>query len=230
MAQYIQVSAASFGNAHSDDPTYAFTEGSGQGIFLSGSGGYVNAPTGITKATLTSGVKLKVNNDAATAVTCSVESGFTCAGQFEYASWVIPSPSPTPTPTNSPPISSFASIEVEDTVDGVVPEYRAAIAIEGFKTITISGVSMFGVNEVSLIHTGTVTGNGTITVTRINPDGTADEDGYVEVTGLGCNINPSGQSAFTTGQTVNKLFDITNFDHGDAVGVYVLESNGGQQP
>lgn len=227
MPQYIFVSASSFGNGHNDNPTYTFSVGSGT-IFLSGSGGYVNNPTGITKATLDNpGVFLELSDENITYVTCSVDSGFNCAGTIKYVTWT---PAPSPTPTSTPPATSFASIEVEDTVDGIAPTYRAVVAIEGFKTMTIDGVGMAGVNQIPLFITGTVTGNGTITVTRINPDGTADEDGYVEVTGLGCTINPSGQSAFTTGQTVNKLFNVTNFSHGDSVGVYVLESNGGEQP
>ena len=129
MAQYIEVSGTSFGNAHSDDPTYAFTVGSGT-VFLSGSGGYVNAASGITKAELTNGVKLKVSDDTITAVTCSVEDNFTCTDHIEYATWVIASPTPSPTSTPSPSITPsitpsaqlrtilLTDAEPDSTIDG----------------------------------------------------------------------------------------------------------------
>lgn len=123
MAQYIQVSGTSFGNAHSDDPTYAFSAASGD-VFLSGSGGYVNSPTGITKAQLTAGVKLKVSDDGITSVTCTVEAGFTCTGQTEVASWVPPSISATPsiTPTATPSAALrtiiLTDVEPDSTING----------------------------------------------------------------------------------------------------------------
>lgn len=121
MAQYLAISGSSFGNAHSDNPTYAFSVGTGD-IFLSGSGGYVNTPTGITKATLTAGIKLKVTDETIAAVTCSVESGFTCTDTIAYATWTAPSPTPTVTPTITPtatpaPSGTTFSITAEYTLN-----------------------------------------------------------------------------------------------------------------
>lgn len=218
MAQYIQVQGTSFGNAHSDNPTYAFTEGSGAGIYLSGSGGYVNAATGITKATLTSGVKLKVENDLATAVTCSVESGFTCTNEFEYATWTIVSPTPTP----SPQATSTVSVTAEENVTGNVT-YRVVFAINGFKSSTIDVVGNAGQSTADLFITGTPDGSGTVTVTRISPDGTVDADTDVTPTVSGCSISPSTTQTTSSGNTLSQVFNVTLFSHGDSIDISISE-------
>lgn len=152
MAQYIEVQGTSFGNAHSDNPTYAFTVGTGT-VLLSGSGGYVNAATGITKAELTSGVKLKVSDDTISAVTCSVESGqgFTCDAHFEYATWTVASPTPTPTPSGE--TGTCRNVWVSSTYDsstqygiqyikpGIVTPTRVAFATLIGTSYTYGGVA-----------------------------------------------------------------------------------------
>jgi hypothetical protein len=226
MAQYIQVTGASFGNGHSDNPTYAFSVTPGD-VYLSGSGGYVNAATGITKAELTSGVKLLLTSDVPNAVTCSVESGVTCADTISYATWIHPSPTATPTPTTTPPNASVLSLNVEDSVSGVTPIYRVTYNINGFKAASFEATSMAGVNEITLFITGTPNGTGTATVTRVYPDGIADEDGYVVATPVGCTVSPTGNQDFTSGDTISETFTITNFSHGDSIAFYVLESGEG---
>lgn len=223
MAQYIEVSGASFGNGHSDNPTYSFTVGTGD-IYLSGSGGWVNSPTGISKATLTAGVKLKVTDNTIQYVTCSVDSGFTCADTISYASWTPISPTPTVTPSTTPPNSSFISLEVEDTVAGT-PVYRATYNINGYKAAYLEATSMTGVQEVQLFQTGTPNGTGTVTITRTSPDGTADDAGYVNGFGTGATVSPSGNQAFTNGESISETFTITGFSEGDSVGFYVLEGD-----
>ena len=352
MAQYIQVSGVSFGNGHTDNPTYAFSVGSGD-IFLSGSGGYVNSPTGISKATLTSGVNLYLSDDNVTAVTASVESGFTCAGQIAYATWLVPSvtPSITPTPTGTPALGNCQFVFVPDSVDttgyglrynlggeintlfaalfgtttvyggesgsvysvcstlqplywqqstnttvsypsgvvylgsgdacdentdceyvapapsptvtptitatptgtpvsptptptpstvesvvtfyvadaipGVIPVWRANVQIDGTKTINIDVSGSAGGNEgtQSLFVTGTVTGNGTITVTRINPDSTVDDLTTVEVivTGGSISVLPTGQQNISSGSVANESFTISNLALGDDIRIEVYE-------
>lgn len=224
MAQYIEVSGASFGNGHSDNPTYSFSVGTGD-IYLSGSGGWVNSPTGISKATLTAGVKLKVTDNTIQYVTCSVDSGFTCTNTISYASWTPISPTPTVTPSSTPPNVSKLSLQVEETVPATNVTYRLTYNINGFKASNFTAVGNAGVQEIDLFITGTPNGTGTMTVTRILPDGSADAAGYVVATALGCNVSPTGNQSFTNGETVSETFSITNFSHGDSIGVYVLEGN-----
>lgn len=224
MAQYIEVSGVSFGNGHTDNPTYAFSVGSGD-IFLSGSGGYVNSPTGISKATLSSGIKLYLSSDTATAVTASVESGFTCTGQTAYATWVIPSPSPTPSPTPTP-VESTVTFYVAEAVVGI-PIWRANVAIEGTKTfnLDVSGSALGNEGTQTLFVVGSVTGNGTITVTRLSPDNTVDDLTTVEVIVNGGSIGvvPTGQQNITSGSVANESFTISNLTIGDDIRIEVYE-------
>lgn len=223
MAQYLEITGTSFGNAHGDDPTYAFTIGSGD-IFLSGSGGYVNSPTGITKAVLTSGVKLKISDDTATAVTCSVESGFTCTNEFEYATWTLTSPTPSATPA-----TSVLRIELQaaGTELGTWPEYTVVVSINGYKTAT-RVVQQTDINqvidEVDLILTGTPDGGGTITISRTAPDATVTDVTDLTIGQLsGFTSNPTNKS-FTINQAItNEGFIISGFDHGEDIIVNIAE-------
>jgi hypothetical protein len=227
MAQYIEVSGVSFGNGHSDNPTYAFTVGTGD-IFLSGSGGYVNSPTGITKATLTSGIKLYLSDDNATAVTASVESGFTCVGTTAYASWVIPSPTPTPTPTTTPVISSVL-IELLAAAQelGTWPEYTVQIAMVGYKTLTriVQQTSASQLNDnFDMILTGTPDGTGTITVSRTAPDATVTDATAITIgQSDGFTTTPTVRT-YTIGQAItNVSFDVSGFDHGENMTINISE-------
>lgn len=222
MAQYIQVTGTSFGNAHSDNPTYAFTVGSGD-IYLSGSGGYVNSPTGITKAALTSGVKLSVTDDLITAVTCSVESGFTCTGEFEYATWSLITPTPTPSPVIS--TLRIELLAVQET--GTWPEYTVVVNMNGYKSATRI-VQQTDVNqvidEVDLILTGTPNGTGTITVSRTAPDATVGDAADIAVSQLNGHTTSPTSKSFTAGQTVtNESFSVSGFDHGEDITITIGE-------
>lgn len=224
MAQYIQVQGTSFGNAHSDSPTYAFTEGSGAGVYLSGSGGYVNAATGITKATLTSGVKLKVENDLATAVTCSVESGFTCATEFEYATWTIVSPTPTPSPVISNVTITLLAAAQEL---GTWPEYSVTVAINGYKSTTRT-LQQTNSNSVSdsfaLSLTGTPNGTGTITFSRTSPDATVVDGATLSVDQLNGHTTSPTSVNYINGDTISSVnFSVSGFDHGEDMVINIAE-------
>lgn len=222
MAQYLEITGTSFGNAHGDDPTYAFTIGSGD-IFLSGSGGYVNSPTGITKAVLTSGVKLKISDDTATAVTCSVENGFTCAGEFEYATWTLTSPTPSATPATSTVTIDLSSIQEL----GTWPEYTIGITINGCKAVlrTIQQTDSNPAQDTfDLIQTGTVDGGGTITVSRTLPDNTCVDATSIQIgQGNGHTTSPTFRN-YTTGQTIdNASFIVSGFTFGEEIDISIVE-------
>lgn len=130
MAQYLSITAGSFGAGHDDNPTYTITADSGT-VYRSGSatvehpaGGYVFTPATASKAELTSGIKVKVD-DAATQITATVDSGFQCSGNTADGSWIVLTPTPTPTPTSTRPIVNY-SLRVGD--------------IDGNSTINIGGV------------------------------------------------------------------------------------------
>ena len=66
MAQYKDLNGDNFGNGLGTGTTFKIiNSGSNTGnIYLSGSGGYVNSPTGITKAALDAGINVKFENDS----------------------------------------------------------------------------------------------------------------------------------------------------------------------
>ena len=108
MAQYKDFNGANFGNAHQSDTTYKVVKApladgnpSSGSIYLSGSGGYVNSATGITKATLDAGINIKIDDNDVTRSIVEVENG-TCDGEQAFATWVFPTPTPTPTITPTP--------------------------------------------------------------------------------------------------------------------------------
>ena len=104
MAQYKDLNGDNFGNGLGTGTTFKIiNSGSNTGnIYLSGSGGYVNSPTGITKAALDAGINVKFENDSICQVLVEVENG-ACAGTTAEAYWCTtptPTPTTTPTPTN----------------------------------------------------------------------------------------------------------------------------------
>lgn len=229
MAQYIQVSGASFGNGHSDNPTYSFTVGVGD-IFLSGSGGYVNSPTNIAKATLESGINLYLSDDTVTAVTASVDAGFTCADQIAYATWVLPSSTPTPTPTSTPVIS-YVLIELlaSQTEGGTWPEYRVVIAMNGYKSVTryvqqTSAVQLNDNFEMIVTDAGSIDGTGTITVSRTAPDATVVNETVISVgQSDGFSTSPT-LLVYTAGQSItNASLSVSGFDHGEDMTINISE-------
>lgn len=108
MAQYKDFNGDNFGNAHQSDTTYKVVKApladgnpSSGSIYLSGSGGYINAATGITKATLDAGINIRIDDNDVTRSIVEVENG-TCDGQQAFAIWVFPTPTATPTNTPTP--------------------------------------------------------------------------------------------------------------------------------
>jgi|SRR6056300_678623 hypothetical protein len=101
MAQYKDFNGANFGNGVGSSTTFeVINSGSNTGnIYLSGSGGYVNSPTGITKAELDAGINLKFDNDLICQALVCVENG-ACSGSCEEANWCV-TPTPTPSPVTS---------------------------------------------------------------------------------------------------------------------------------
>lgn len=115
MAQYLAITGSSFGHGHLDNPTYTITANEGT-VLLSGSGGYVNAATAITKAALTSGIKVKLSSDSATSVTATVNSGFNCDSETAQGTWTLPTPTSTPTGTPTPtPSAQLRTILLTDS-------------------------------------------------------------------------------------------------------------------
>ena len=118
MAQYKDFNGANFGNAHQSSTTYKVIKApladgnpSSGSIYLSGSGGFVNSPTGITKATLDAGINIKIDDNDVTRSIVEVENG-TCDGEQAFATWVFPTP--TATPTNTPTPTNLAEFENEN--------------------------------------------------------------------------------------------------------------------
>jgi hypothetical protein len=223
MAQYIFVSASSFGNGHSSDTTYSFSVGTGT-IFLSGSGGYVNNPTGITKATLDDpGVYLELSDESLTYVTCSVDTGFTCANTIKYVSWTPPV-TPTPTPTGTYSVATLSLQAVQEL--GTYPTYNVQVAINGYKTFSstlVQTTSAQVTDTTVLIKTGTPNGTGTITVTRVDPDNTVTDLTSITVGGVGFTSTPSLRS-YSSGDTVGAVtFSITGFTDGEDFTVDIAE-------
>lgn len=103
MAQYKDFNGANFGNGLGSSTTFkVINSGSNTGdIFLSGSGGYVNSPTGISKASLDAGINLKFSNDFICQALVVVENG-ECSGSEAEANWCV-----TPTPTSSPTQATY---------------------------------------------------------------------------------------------------------------------------
>lgn len=234
MAQYIFVSGSFFGDNHNDSPTYAFSmpAGSSGSIFLSGSGGYVNSPTGIPKITLEdTGSFLKVDDNTITQLTCSVEVGFNCTTQEAYFNWIIPSSTPTPTatttPTPSPNPSTVTFTLDADQESATNVQYDITVTIAGFKstTKTMTSSGSLVTNTLDLLKTGTVTGTGTITVTRTTPDATtAVTPTTIDVGGTGFTSTPT-QKSFNSGDTIsNESFSISSFNEGEDISIDISET------
>lgn len=225
MAQYIFVSASSFGNAHSDSPTYSFSVGTGT-IYLSGSGGYVNSPTGISQATLDDpGVYLELSDESLTYVTCSVDSGFTCAGTVKYVSWT---PAPSPTPTSTPTVSNVSIyLEAIAQESATWPEYTVVVAINGFKstTRTLQQTNSNGVTDnFALSLTGTPDGTGTITFSRTSPDSTVADSTTLTVSQLNGHTTSPASDTYTNGQAItNVSFSVSGFDLGETLEIDIRE-------
>lgn len=225
MAQYIFVSASSFGNAHSDNPTYSFSVGSGT-IFLSGSGGYVNEPTGITQATLDDpGVYLELSNESLTYVTCSVDAGFTCAGTIKYVNWT---PAPSPTPTSTPAVSVVTINLLAAAQElGTWPEYEVTVSITGCKSVTRT-LQQTNFNQVSdsftLFQSGTVTGGGTITVSRTSPDASVADVTDISVSQLnGHTTSPTAKTIASGNNVTNESFTVSGFTFGEEIDISIAE-------
>lgn len=118
MAQFKDFNGANFGNAHQSDTTYKIVKAplsngnpSSGSIYLSGSGGYVNSPTGISKASLDAGINVRIDDNDVTRSIVEVENG-TCDGEQAFATWVFPTP--TATPTNTPTPTNLAILSNSD--------------------------------------------------------------------------------------------------------------------
>lgn len=118
MAQFKDFNGANFGNAHQSDTTYKIVKAplsngnpSSGSIYLSGSGGYVNSPTGISKASLDAGINVRIDDNDVTRSIVEVENG-TCDGEQAFATWVFPTP--TATPTNTPTPTNLAIFSNSD--------------------------------------------------------------------------------------------------------------------
>lgn len=111
MAQYKDFNGANFGNGVGTGTTFeVINSGSNTGdIYLSGSGGYVNSPTGITRAELDAGIRLKFTNDFICQALVCVENG-ACSGSCEEANWCT-SPTPTPSPATATEYNITAASE-----------------------------------------------------------------------------------------------------------------------
>jgi len=108
MAQFKDFNGANFGNAHQSDTTYKIVKAplangnpSSGSIYLSGSGGYVNSPTNISKASLDAGINVRIDDNDVTRSIVEVENG-TCDGEQAFATWVFLTPTATPTNTPTP--------------------------------------------------------------------------------------------------------------------------------
>jgi hypothetical protein len=80
-----------------------------------------------------------------------------------------------------------------------------------------------------MFQTGTITGAGTITVTRIAPDGSSIDFGDVQVIvsqgpdGSSISVVPSTAQPFINGETVNESFTISNLQLSDDISIVVYE-------
>ena len=100
----------------------------------------------------------------------------------------------------------------------------------GFKTFTLDlqGDPLGAASTQNLSQTGTITGSGTITVTRIAPDGTAADAGDVACTVFAgpqngsVSCSPSVVS-ISNGSTVSATFTISNFELSDDIQIDVFE-------
>lgn len=180
MAQFVFLSGSFFGRGHDDNPTYKITSASGQlpyTIFLSGSGGYVNSPTGITKNTLENvGVNISVSNDFVTRSVVEVESGFSCTGEqaiFDWGDDYEP---------GAKRAFVSASIINNDTGTNASITYRISVGMDGFNSIQFDVSSSGAVSNYVEFLTRTTDpnsaiGEGTVGVTRLKDsvsDTTAD--------------------------------------------------------
>lgn len=100
MAQYISITGSAFGNGHDSSTTYSVTlpSGASGSVALFGGG----AATAISKADLTGGVQLVIDDNSITSLGVLVNSGFACAGLTESGSWLLATATPTPTPSATP--------------------------------------------------------------------------------------------------------------------------------
>lgn len=143
MAQYLAITGSSFGNGHNDNPIYTITADAGT-VYRSGSatgtqpaGGYVFTPATASKAELTTGIKVKVDNSA-TEVTATVNGGYQCAGTTAVQSWTI-DPTPTATPTGTPTQTPTPSAQIRTlAIDDVEPDST----IDGGAGLTIASAQI----------------------------------------------------------------------------------------
>lgn len=191
MAQFIFLSGSFFGRGHDDNPTYKITTASGQpsyDIFLSGSGGYVNSPTGITKNTLENvGVNIKVDNNSVTQSYVEVESGFSCTGQTAIIDW-----------GDDYEPGAFrgyvsSSIHLQNTSTNTSITYRISVNMNGYEAIQFDVTSTGTIyNQTNLLtrtdDPNSSIGTGTVGVTRLEDSGgtdsTADESYSITVSAL----------------------------------------------
>lgn len=143
MAQFKDFNGANFGNAHQSDTTYKIVKAplsngnpSSGSIYLSGSGGYVNSPTGISKASLDAGINVRIDDNDVTRSIVEVENG-TCDGEQAFATWVFPTPTATPTNTPTPTNlaifsnSDFFSVSSNLTTSGGDADASTACGVVG---------------------------------------------------------------------------------------------------
>lgn len=191
MAQFVFLSGSFFGRGHEDNPTYKITTASGQSsydIFLSGSGGYVNSPTGITKNTLENvGVNIKVDNDFVTQSYVEVESGFNCSGETAIVDW-----GDDYEPGRKRGYVS-SSIHLTSTSTNSSITYRISVNMNGYEALQFDVTSTGTVSTSTNFLTRTddpnsTIGTGTVGVTRLSDTGgsdtTADEPYSITVSAL----------------------------------------------
>lgn len=113
-------------------------------------------------------------------------------------------------------VSSTTSIGVPGNVG-----YSITYAIVGYKTVT-HNLDANSEWTTALFNTGTVTGNGTVSVQRISPDSTADDAGSISIS-TPATVSGNNPQLFSNGTTINYSWNITNFSAGDAISVLIEE-------
>ena len=141
-------------------------------------------------------------------------------------------PTLTPTPTSSSTLGQFSLTGNYGVVGYSTVSYKADFVFTGLKNMSLSAgpdvsCSTGCTNTGTPFVTGTVDGTGTITVTRVAPDGTADDAGDISINvndGSGISISTANNpQTFINGTTISYTWNISGWTTSEDIDVIVFE-------
>lgn len=138
-----------------------------------------------------------------------------------------PTPSVTPTPSTTPSSVLTITLQAAGSELGTWPEYQITVAVDGFKsfTRTLQQTDSSQVVDIqSMFPTGTVTGNGTITISRTAPDATVTDSTSLTISQINGHTTTPTSKTFNLGQAItNESFALSGFDYGEDITIDIAE-------